>query len=95
MVFVLFFDCNSFIRWFNRKPPRDEPEVPIPPLKDDEWHSMTVLPYLEDHYYDDSTEDASNVQFYTEHQLNGMISICTYSFVLLSLFCLIKQFLYT
>lgn len=61
-------------RWFTRKPPRDAPEVPVPPLKDDEWHCMTVLPYLVDHYYDDSTEDTSNVQFYTEHQLNGMSS---------------------
>lgn len=37
---------------------------------------MTVLPYLVDHYYDDSSEDANNVQFYTERQLNGMISVC-------------------
>lgn len=43
----------------------------MPPLKDDEWHCMTVLPYLFDHFYD-STEDANNVQYFTERQLNGM-----------------------
>ncbi|XP_060528996.1 serine/threonine-protein kinase STK11 isoform X2 [Cylas formicarius] len=39
--------------WFIRKPPTIGYEVPIPPLKNDEWHNMTVLPYLIDHYYDD------------------------------------------
>lgn len=55
--------------WCNRKPARDSVEVPIPPLRDDEWHNMTVLPYLVDHYYESRSEDG-DIQYFTEHQLN-------------------------
>lgn len=70
------FSCS----WFTRKPPRDAVEVPIPPLKGDEFHCMTVLPYLVDHYFDDSSDDGNNVQFYTERELNGMILVSFYLF---------------
>lgn len=53
--------------WCNRKPPKTEALVPIPPLRGDEWHCMTVLPYLVDHYYD---EEPLEEQYFTEHELN-------------------------
>ncbi|XP_019870588.1 serine/threonine-protein kinase STK11 isoform X2 [Aethina tumida] len=55
--------------WFNKKPPKTGQMVPIPPLKGDEWHNMTTIPYLMDHYYDLS-ENVEDEKFYTEHQLN-------------------------
>ncbi|XP_018576029.1 serine/threonine-protein kinase STK11 isoform X2 [Anoplophora glabripennis] len=57
--------------WFTRKPPQVEIQVPIPPLRGDEWHNMTVLPYLVDHYYDDPNEEVNGTQYFTEHELNG------------------------
>lgn len=80
-------------RWFTRKPPRDLHEVPIPPLKDDEWHCMTVLPYLVDHYYDDSAEDPNNVQYFTEHQLNGRKMFVLFVMYGLELQCMFAGFL--
>lgn len=57
--------------WFVRKPPRTLDQVPIPPLRGDEQHSMTVLPYL---MLDNYGEDSSNsIEYYTERQLNGNI----------------------
>lgn len=54
--------------WFVRKPPRTLEQVPIPPLRGDEQHSMTVLPYL---MLDNYGEDSSNsIEYYTERQLN-------------------------
>ncbi|XP_012270649.1 serine/threonine-protein kinase STK11 [Orussus abietinus] len=41
-------------------------EVPIPPFRGDEWHTMTVLPYLMEHHYGVD----NNPTYYTEHQLN-------------------------
>lgn len=64
--------CFSvYFRWFTRKPPQIEIQVPIPPLRGDEWHNMTVLPYLVDHYYDDPNEEVNGTQYFTEHELNG------------------------
>lgn len=62
-------------RWCNRKPPRDSVEVPIPPLKSDEWHCMTVLPYLVEHYYDTHSSEDGDIQYFTERQLNGYYNI--------------------
>lgn len=76
--------CRS---WFNKKPPKTGQMVPIPPLKGDEWHNMTTIPYLMDHYYDLS-ENVEDEKFYTEHQLNGtylslqLLSHCRSSFAL-------------
>lgn len=66
---------NKCFRWFNRKPPYDSVEVPIPPLKKDEDHNMTVLPYLVDHYYE--THSDEDIQYFTERQLNGKIGKLT------------------
>lgn len=56
--------------WFLRKPPQSLEEVPIPPLRGDDLHNMTVLPYLMDFHY---VEDAGSGQpeYYTEHERNG------------------------
>lgn len=65
--------------WFNRRPPRIpdvDIEVPVPPLKNDELHNMTVLPYLIDHYYtmnddnDYSSTHSGEINYYTERELN-------------------------
>lgn len=56
--------------WFYRKPARKSIEVPIPALKGgDELHNMTVLPYLNDHYYEEA--DNNDDVYYTERELNG------------------------
>lgn len=48
--------------------------MPIPPLKGDEWHCMTVLPYLMDHYYEENTNQGIDpVEYITEHELNGTL----------------------
>lgn len=68
--------------WLNRKPPPSDYTVPIPPLKNDEWHNMTVLPYLIDHYYEDYGNGAcydedgnlatsDEPQYITERELNA------------------------
>lgn len=62
--------------WLNRKPARTYDHVPIPPLRGDEIHSMTVLPYLFEHHYEPPPSVNDNGQsgshyYYTEHQLNG------------------------
>uniref|UniRef100_A0A1Y1JX30 non-specific serine/threonine protein kinase n=1 Tax=Photinus pyralis TaxID=7054 RepID=A0A1Y1JX30_PHOPY len=56
--------------WCIRKPSRDSIQVPIPPLKGDEWHNMTVLPYLVDHYYETQSNQEGDIQYFTERQLN-------------------------
>ncbi|XP_012255968.1 serine/threonine-protein kinase STK11 isoform X1 [Athalia rosae] len=52
--------------WTLWRPPKTLEEVPVPPLRGDEWHTMTVLPYLMEHHY--GVE--SNPTYYTEHELN-------------------------
>lgn len=54
-----------------RKPPRTLEEVPIPPLRGDEHHSMTVLPYLVYYHYGEDGSHSS--EYITERQLNGNI----------------------
>ncbi|XP_066260931.1 serine/threonine-protein kinase STK11 isoform X1 [Euwallacea similis] len=66
--------------WLSRKPPPSDYTVAIPPLKNDEWHNMTVLPYLIDHYYEDDNSAAydedgnlastDEPQYITERELN-------------------------
>ncbi|XP_068899569.1 serine/threonine-protein kinase STK11 isoform X2 [Tenebrio molitor] len=58
--------------WFSRRPPQNATPVPIPPLRNDEFHCMTVLPYLFDHYYDTS-DAANNHQYFTERELNEIM----------------------
>ncbi|CAH1102562.1 unnamed protein product [Psylliodes chrysocephalus] len=58
--------------WFSRRPPYSSPPVPIPPLREDRFHKMTVLPYLVDHYYNDPNDNSNDVQFLTEHELNEL-----------------------
>ncbi|XP_026672743.1 serine/threonine-protein kinase STK11 isoform X2 [Ceratina calcarata] len=52
--------------WTVCRYPRTQEEVPIPPLKGHNWHSMTVLPYLMEYHYGGD----DNPTYYTEHQLN-------------------------
>uniref|UniRef100_A0A1B6EF04 Serine/threonine-protein kinase STK11 n=1 Tax=Clastoptera arizonana TaxID=38151 RepID=A0A1B6EF04_9HEMI len=54
--------------WFMRKPQRTLEEVPIPPLRGDEHHSMTVLPYLVNYHYGDDTTHST--EYISERQLN-------------------------
>ncbi|XP_074031575.1 lkb1/serine/threonine kinase 11 isoform X1 [Leptinotarsa decemlineata] len=56
--------------WCSRRPPKTNVRVPVPPLKGDEWHNMTVLPYLVDHYYEDLGDSLNDAQYFTEHELN-------------------------
>ncbi|CAG9761224.1 unnamed protein product [Ceutorhynchus assimilis] len=63
--------------WLNRKPPASDYKVPIPPLKNDTWHNMTVLPYLCNHYYEncsngDENGTSDDVEYFTERELNAM-----------------------
>uniref|UniRef100_A0A0A9XWP5 non-specific serine/threonine protein kinase n=1 Tax=Lygus hesperus TaxID=30085 RepID=A0A0A9XWP5_LYGHE len=53
--------------WVIRKPPKTLERVPIPPLRGDELHTMTVLPYLYDYHYGDQS---SSTQYISERQLN-------------------------
>ncbi|KAL1498304.1 hypothetical protein ABEB36_009122 [Hypothenemus hampei] len=64
--------------WLNRKPPPSDYTVPIPALKNDKWHNMTVLPYLYSHYYEDlgATYDkdgnlTEESEYFTERELNA------------------------
>lgn len=59
--------------WFTRRPTKClNKEIPIPPLQNDHFHQMTVIPYLEEHYYDlpNNTDDDGSGQYITERQLN-------------------------
>ncbi|PNF32712.1 Serine/threonine-protein kinase STK11 [Cryptotermes secundus] len=57
--------------WFTLKPTRTLEYVPVPPLRGDEFHTMTVLPYLmEYHYGDDSATTENHTEYITEHELN-------------------------
>lgn len=64
-------------RWCSRKPPKISAHVPIPPLKGDEIHHMTVLPYLMEHYYEESSNQGieEHVEYITEHELNGTLTL--------------------
>lgn len=66
------------------KPPPSDYKVPIPPLKNDEWHNMTVFPYLIDYYYEDyangvtydedgNMANSEEPQYFTERELNGKL----------------------
>lgn len=58
-----------------RKPPCvGESWVNIPPLRGDELHRMTVLPYLMDYHYE-AADRSSEPRYYTEHDLNRKSSI--------------------
>lgn len=52
--------------WTMCRHPRMQDEVPVPPLKGHNWHSMTVLPYLMEYHYGGDESPT----YYTEHQLN-------------------------
>ncbi|XP_001605282.1 serine/threonine-protein kinase STK11 [Nasonia vitripennis] len=52
--------------WTMCRPPNTMERVPIPPLRGDEWHTMTVLPYLMDQIYGAD----NNPTYYTERELN-------------------------
>ena len=53
--------------WTISRLPRTLEEVPIPPLRGNEWHTMTVLPYLMEYNYGIDI----GPKYVTEHQLNG------------------------
>lgn len=55
--------------WTIARTLRNYEEVPIPPLRGDEWHTMTVLPYLMEHHYGVDNDPT----YYTEHELNGRV----------------------
>lgn len=60
--------CRGHL-WTTSSHPRDFDKVPIPPLRGDKWHSMTVLPYLMDNHYKD--KDDNGPVYFTERELNG------------------------
>ena len=53
--------------WVLCRHPENEERVPIPPLRGDKWHTMTVLPYLMEYHY----ESNNGPTYYTERELNG------------------------
>jgi hypothetical protein len=68
------FNIGFYLSWVTRKPTRTLEYVPVPPLCGDEFHTMTVLPYLmEFHYGDDSATTENHTEYITEHELNGKI----------------------
>jgi len=48
--------------------------VPVPPLRGDEFHSMTVLPYLFNYHYEDEDSFPPNAQYETERELRGKVA---------------------
>ncbi|KAI5717262.1 hypothetical protein M8J77_002917 [Diaphorina citri] len=56
--------------WVIQYPPITEDPVPVPPMKSDELHNMTVLPYLQQYHYGSS--DSFNSTYITERQLNEL-----------------------
>lgn len=71
--------CLLVFRWFIVNPPRIEPEVPVPNLRGQKDHKMTVLPYIID-YFDEtkgSSDDFEEEVEYlmTEREYFGM-EIC-------------------
>jgi hypothetical protein len=80
------FNIVCYLRWFTLKPTRTLEYVPIPPLRGDEFHTMTVLPYLmEYHYGDDSAATENHTEYITEHELNGKIEYFVVYLLLLSI----------
>lgn len=74
--FLSITTAIEIFRWCTRKPSKTTAHVPIPPLKSDEWHCMTVLPYLMEHYYEENTnQELEHVEYITEHELNGIIYV--------------------
>uniref|UniRef100_A0A8D8ZKG3 non-specific serine/threonine protein kinase n=2 Tax=Cacopsylla melanoneura TaxID=428564 RepID=A0A8D8ZKG3_9HEMI len=56
--------------WVIHYPPIDEDPVPVPPIKSDELHNMTVLPYLQQYHYGSS--DSLHSAYITERELNEL-----------------------
>lgn len=50
-------------------PPKNGTRVQIPPLKNDDLRSSTVLPYLDAYHYG---TDEMEQDYYTEHDLSSM-----------------------
>lgn len=69
-------NCISIFRWTIGSPGRVGSYLTIPPLKNDELRSSTVLPYLDAYHYgaDETEED-----YYTEHDLTGVYYQMEYS----------------
>lgn len=49
------------------QPSKSETAIPMPPLRSDELHTMTVLPYLIAYHYGNDEDP----QFVSSHQLCG------------------------
>lgn len=64
-VFKLFI--STYYRWFIIRPMKLENAVPVPALRGDELHTMTVLPYLIAYHYGSD----ESPQFVTAHEMNG------------------------
>lgn len=62
----LFF----LLRWFVCRHPRTSEKVPIPPLRGDSMHNMTVLPYLFN-YHSCETSSDNEEEFITEKLTKG------------------------
>lgn len=70
-------NCHVFIvsSWFISRPGKLETAVPVPALRGDDLHTMTVLPYLIAYHYGSD----ESPQFVTARELNGEY----YSFLLI------------
>lgn len=68
-----------FFSWV-RKKYADEEHPIVASCNEDEYCSMTVLPYLRDlHYSQRDDEDSDSQEFITEHDLQGL-SIFAFSY---------------
>lgn len=63
---------HFFFSWFVCRHPRTSEKVPIPPLRGDSMHNMTVLPYLFN-YHSYETPSDNEDEFITEKLIKGNI----------------------
>lgn len=63
---------TSFFRWFVCRHPRTSEKVPIPPLRGDSMHNMTVLPCLFN-YHSCETSSENGEEYVTEKLIKGSI----------------------
>lgn len=57
-------------RWFVCRHPKTSEKVPIPPLRGDSMHNMTVLPYLFN-YHSCETPSDNEEEYITEKLIKG------------------------
>lgn len=63
-----------FSSWVRKKYPDEDENPCVPCSGEDEYCSMSVLPYLQDlHYSQRDDEDSDSQEYITEHDLQGSL----------------------